>query len=182
MQINVTKLKAALAIAPKNQPHFYLNGVHYNSELNAFEATDAHCAIRITEAGQGELLDKNIIIPIDAAKAAIAQAKNEQWISLTWQGEQAILGNTLFTPIAGEFPSFDKIMPKNIKSIATKPATFDIRLLEKWRKAQQVMDKKAIPVWRPIMIKESQAIQVIDSMTFTVMGLNEDYLNDNAGQ
>lgn len=177
MQINVTKLLAALEIAPKNHKRSYLNSVHYNSELNALEATDAHCAIRITEAGQGELLDKNIIIPIDAAKVAIAQAKNEQWISLTWQDEQAILGNTLFTPIAGEFPDFGKVMPKNIKSIATTPATFDIRLLEKWRKAQQAMNKRTIPVWKPIMIKESQAIQIVDSMTFTVMGLSKDYLD-----
>lgn len=177
MQIDTKKLKAALAIAPKKQPRIYLNSVHYNSELNALEATDAHCAIRITEAGQDELLDKNIIIPIDAAKAAIAQAKNEQWISLTWQDEQAILGNIIFMPIAGEFPDFGKVMPKNIKSIATKHATFDIRLLEKWRKAQQAMNKRTIPVWKPIMIKESQAIQIVDSMTFTVMGLSKDYLD-----
>ena len=77
MQIDTKKLKAALAIAPKNQPRFYLNGVHYNSELNALEASDSYCAIRIAQAGKGELLNKNLIIPRGVAKAAIKLAEQE---------------------------------------------------------------------------------------------------------
>ena len=50
MQINVTKLRAALEIAPKNHKRSHLNSVHYHSKLNAFEATDTHCAIRIAKA------------------------------------------------------------------------------------------------------------------------------------
>ena len=172
MQINVTKLKAALAIAPKNQPHFYLNGVHYNSELNALEATDAYCAIRIAKAAEGELLNKNLIIPREAAKAAVKQAEQDDidTISLVLRdGGQAKLGSIIFTPIDGDFPNVDKVMPQEYQDTGAEHPAFNIYLLNKWRKAQEAMDEELIPIWRPMMIKENQALQTLDDMTFVVM-------------
>jgi DNA polymerase III beta subunit, central domain len=172
MQIDTKKLKAALAIAPKNQLRFYLNGVHYNSELNALEATDAYCAIRIAKAAEGELLNKNLIIPREAAKAAVKQAEQDDidTISLVLRdGGQAKLGSIIFTPIDGDFPNVDKVMPQEYQDTGAEHPAFNIYLLNKWRKAQEAMDEELIPIWRPMMIKENQALQTLDDMTFVVM-------------
>lgn len=172
MQIKINKLKAALAIAPKNHPRFYLNSVHYNSERNALEASDSYCAIRIAQAGKGELLNKNIIIPRKAAKAAVKLAEQDDIdiISLVLRdGGQAELGSIIFTPIDGDFPSFDKVMPQEYQEIEVKHVSFDIYLLNKWRKAQEAIDEGLIPIWRPMMIKENQALQKLYDMTFVVM-------------
>lgn len=172
MQIKVNKLKAALAIAPKNQPRFYLNGVHYNSELNALEASDAYCAIRIAQAAEGELLNKNLIIPRDVAKAAIKLAEQDDvdTISLVLCDDgQAKLGNIIFKPINGDFPNVDKVMPQEYQDTGAEHPAFNIYLLNKWRKAQEAMDEELIPIWRPMMIKENQALQTLDDMTFVVM-------------
>ena len=151
MQIDTKKLKAALAIAPKNHSHLYLNSVHYNSERNALEASDSYCAIRIAQAGKGELLNKNIIIPREAAKAAVKLAEQD------------------VTPIYSDFPNFDKVMPQEYQDTGAEHPAFNIYLLNKWRKAQEAMNEELIPIWRPMMIKENQALQTLDDMTFVVM-------------
>lgn len=172
MQIKVNKLKAALAIAPKNQLRFCLNGVHYNSELNALEASDTYCAIRIAQAGKGELLNKNLIIPRGVAKAAIKLAEQDDvdTISLVLRDDgQAELGNIIFKPINDNFPSFDKVMPQEYQDTGAKHPAFNIHLLNKWRKAQEAMDERFIPIWRPMMIKENQALQTLYDMTFVAI-------------
>lgn len=178
MQIKINKLKAALAIAPKNQPRFYLNGVHYNSELNALEATDAYCAIRIAKAAEGELLNKNLIIPRGVAKAAIKLAEQDDvdTISLVLCDDgQAKLGNIIFKPIINDnFPSFDKVMPQEYQEVEVKHVSFDIYLLNKWRKAQEAIYEGPIPIWRPIMIKEHQALQKLYDMTFVAIASSYD--------
>lgn len=172
MEIKVNKLKAALAIAPKNQPRFYLNGVHYNSELNALEASDSYCAIRIAQAGKGELLNKNLIIPRGVAKAAIKLAEQDDvdTISLVLRDDgQAKLGNIIFKPINDNFPSFDKVMPQEYQDTGAKHPAFNIYHLDKWRKAQEAMDERFAPIWQTMMIKENQALQTLDDMTFVVI-------------
>lgn len=177
MQIDTKKLKAALAIAPKNHSHLYLNSVHYNSERNALEASDSYCAIRIAQAGKGELLNKNIIIPREAAKAAVKLAEQDDvdTISLVLRDDgQAELGNIIFKPINDNFPSFDKIMPQEYQDTGAKHPAFNIHLLNKWRKAQEAMDEELIPIWRPMMIKENQALQTLDDMTFVAIASSYD--------
>ena len=77
MQINVTKLRAALEIAPKNHKHSYLNSMHYHNKINVFEATDTHCAIRIAEADtESEGIQRAQSIPDLRSPQIISNAAN----------------------------------------------------------------------------------------------------------
>jgi hypothetical protein len=109
MMIKADILKAMLVVAPTKDVRYYLNGILVEPS-GAIVATDGHRVLVARGAASEDPEAKDVIIPTDAVKQALA-GKLEY---LTLTGNK--LGNVEFTPCEGTFPEWRRVVPTEISS------------------------------------------------------------------
>lgn len=96
------QLQALLMFAAKNDRRFYLNGI-YSDTAGYLVATDGHRILYIKTGEPG--LD--VIIPREAAEAAVKMAKKGQEIPLT----KTSIGQVVYTPFDAKYPDWRRVIP-----------------------------------------------------------------------
>lgn len=147
INLNAKHLKAALCVAAVNDIRYYLNGLLVEVQPTEIRvaATDGHCAavFRTVDLvdGFGHLFE--VIIPSDTV--VLALAGKAQAIELECENSQWRLGPIQFTPIAGKFPDYRRIIPCKHSGEA---AQFNVDLLGKFRKIGKALGHKGQPILR----------------------------------
>jgi DNA polymerase-3 subunit beta len=96
------QLQALLLFAAKNDVRYYLNGI-YADPAGYLVATDGHRMLYIKTGEPG--LD--VIIPREAAEAAVKMAKKGQEIPLT----KTSIGQVTYTTVDGKYPDWRRAIP-----------------------------------------------------------------------
>ena len=108
-------LKAAVLFTSKEETRFYLKGVSIQATIATVKvaATDGHrlFVARICQEENTEAF--SIIIPTDTIATATKGAKYPLALSKL-SDTQWRLGDTIFTPIDGTFPAYERIVPTSV--------------------------------------------------------------------
>lgn len=104
MLIPTDLLKAALFCASSEESRYYLRGVHLSTSGHMV-TTDGH---RLFCAKLTEPVETDIIIPLDAIKAALKLAPKK---AATIELNGNTIGGVTFTPIDGTFPNWKAVIP-----------------------------------------------------------------------
>jgi DNA polymerase-3 subunit beta len=124
------QLQALLMFAAKNDVRFYLKGI-YSDPSGYLVATDGHRILYIKTGEPG--LD--VIIPREAAEAAVKMAKKGQEIPLT----KTSIGPITYTPVDGRYPDWRRVIPGNDNLEATPQCLFEWQYLIDAEKAFKLM-------------------------------------------
>ena len=140
-------------VADKKDPRYYLHGVYVKikqgkatNEPRAVVASTNGCILFV---GLSEVdstyefpdiapwLDQSLIIPIDAIKSLDKKAHTVHLSQI--DANTYRLGNTVFTPIDGQYPDIARVIPdrEQLDSKEQKPAVFNPDLLARANKALQ---------------------------------------------
>ena len=152
--INVNALRAAaLCVADKKDPRYYLHGVYVKIKQGRAEnqprAVVAGTNGSILFVGLSEIepadaspsidawFEQSLIIPIDAIKALDKKAKTVHLSQVTDGAYR--LGNTVFTCIYGQYPDIGRVIPDSIllDSKTQTPANYHPDYLTRANKALQ---------------------------------------------
>ena len=108
-------LKAAVLFTSKEETRYYLKGVSIQATLATVKvaSTDGHrlFVARICQEENTETF--SIIIPSEAIATATKGAKHSLDLSKL-SDTQWRLGDTIFTPIDGTFPGYERIIPTGV--------------------------------------------------------------------
>lgn len=145
--INTAHLKAAYQFAAVSDVRYYLNGVL--AEVRASEtrlvATNGHIAGVLRDlvlVGEQDAMP-DVIIPSDTVKLAITN--KSKTIELVFEDGKWSLAGISFTPIAGKFPDYRRIIPKTHSGEA---AQLNVDLLGCFVKAGKALGVKSQPIIR----------------------------------
>ena len=150
--IPVDVLKAALAVIPKHEIRFYLNGLHINAQGRWLEATDGLIALRIPlpfepPVGMGNVIVSRAVVEqmVDAAKA-----DGSRIITLRQEGSKLYRTNVgahdvVFGAVSAQFPDLDRVFtPGRVAPPADmRPYCLEAKQIDKWFKVQRMMFKTA---------------------------------------
>lgn len=120
MLIPTDLLKAALFCASNEESRYYLRGVHLATSGHMV-TTDGH---RLFCAKLAEAVSADVIIPLDAVKAALKLAPKK---AATIELNGNTLGGVVFQPVDGTFPDWRRVIPAadGYQSGDGKPAHFN---------------------------------------------------------
>jgi len=134
-------LKAAVLFTSKEEIRFYLKGVAIQATPATIKvaATDGH-RLFVARVDQPENTETfSIIIPSDAIISATKGAKHPLDLSKL-SDTQYRLGDTIFTPIDGNFPGYEFIVPK---SVSGETAQFNPEYVASLGKANKLLGGSA---------------------------------------
>lgn len=114
IQLATAYLTSMLAVAPENNPNFYLNGVHLNAQAKRLEASDGQAALCINYPLPDELTD-NVILPTQFVKncVKVAKALKQKFVVIEYDPINHELKTTAHIDSAprGNFPDLDRVLP-----------------------------------------------------------------------
>lgn len=143
-------LKAALAVIPKAEIRYYLNGLHINTQGRWLEATDGLIALRIPLEPPADM--NNVIVPREAVERMVNVAKADGSRIVTLQQEDSKLyranvgaQDVVFGRVDAQFPDLDRVFrPGLVPPPADMPPyCLEAKRLDKWFKAQRALFKTA---------------------------------------
>lgn len=152
MTLPVDVLKAALAVIPKHEIRYYLNGLHINAQGRWLEATDGLIALRIPLPFEPPADMNNVIVPREAVERMVnvAKADGSRIVTLQQEGSKlyrANVGahNVVFGGMNAQFPDLDRVFTPGSPTPPADmlPYCLDAKLLDKWFKAQRALFKTA---------------------------------------
>lgn len=135
-------LKASLHCAAKTDVRYYLNGVYiYAHGLHCeLVSTNGHIlsAFRVDNCAQDYIPETSVIIPLEIAKQAIALHKKAKVIDMVItkitdsNGERTEfkLGGIEFKPVDGNFPDYNRVIPRSETLVDIAPANFAIPIFD----------------------------------------------------
>lgn len=145
--INTAHLKAAYQFTAEADVRYYLNGVF--AEVRASEtrlvATDGNMAGVLRDVcvlGDQDVLP-DVIIPNETVKLAITN--KSPCITLAFDDGKWSLAGISFTPVAGVFPAYRRIIPRRCSGEA---AQFNVEFLGRFLKAAKALGVKSQPIIR----------------------------------
>jgi len=124
------QLQALLLFAAKKDVRFYLNGI-YSDPTGYLVATDGHRILYIKTGEPGF----DLIIPREAADAAVKMAKKGQEIPLT----ATSLGQVTYTPVDGKYPDWRRVIPGSDNLHPNPQCLFEWQYLTDAEKAFKLM-------------------------------------------
>jgi DNA polymerase III sliding clamp (beta) subunit (PCNA family) len=150
--INANALRAAVhCVADKKDLRHYLHGVYVkvkqgkatNSPRAIVAGTNGHILfvglseVEAIDGNIGAWFDYSLIIPIDAIKAIDKKAHTVHLSQI--DANTYRLGNTVFTPIDGQYPDIARVIPdsEQLAKREQKPAVFNPDYLSRANKAMQ---------------------------------------------
>lgn len=123
-------LKAAVIFTSKEETRFYLKGVAIQATPATVKiaATDGH-RLFVARVDQTENTETfSIIIPTDAIATATKGAKYPLALSKL-SDTQWRLGDTIFTPIDGTFPGYERIVPTGVMETSPRSLRVTVKKL-----------------------------------------------------
>ena len=151
IKIATVYLTAMLAVAPKKEFRFYLNGVHLNAKAKKLEATDGHVALTINYPLPDELAE-NIILPVafvaDCVK--VAKAAKQNFVTIEYNPTDGSLKTALHNSVVlqNQFPKLERIFPNQYDQPACVIDTEFINIFHNVMKPL-VAVFKSTSVWKP---------------------------------
>lgn len=145
-------LKAVLAVMPKDEIRYYLNGLHINAHGHWLEATDGIVALRIPIPCELPADMDNIIVSREAVEQIVAAAKADGSHTVVMRREgsnlyRATVGahDVIFGGLNAQFPDLDRVFTPGQPTPPADmlPYSFNATYLNKWFKAQRVLFKSA---------------------------------------
>ncbi|WP_347254352.1 hypothetical protein [Leminorella grimontii] len=113
MKIKSAMLRAALVCVAKDDPRYYLNGIHITSKY--IEATNGHVALRLEH---GINTRRNIIIQfigrIPARAETTELAFGKSLLATHYDANEQRVGFTAIKLLDGRFPDMDRVIPTTV--------------------------------------------------------------------
>jgi len=118
MKINSKQLRAAKVCQGKDDPRYYLNGIHIYK--NKIEATNGHIAVQMTMTTRTRRdLILNIQGPIPKKAHESIFVFGEDNFVKHYDSFSSLIKISVVDIIDGKYPDINKVMPSDFKSVTT---------------------------------------------------------------
>lgn len=146
LALPLPQLAVALAVAPKMDIRYFLNGVHLNFKDACIEATDGHFAVRIPyEFTDVPPNTRSLIMPYEDVQKLLRDFKPLGVAELNYEpdtGKVKRMDGMTFSGIEGKFPELNRSIPHESSFVDKGQVAFAPEAFAMLNKVKTAMSKQ----------------------------------------
>ena len=110
--LNLKTLKSLAKLAPKSDVRYYLQGVYvdFQADQTLYAVCNGHYLVMVQEPASGDEL-LHMVIPRETLISQKFGYNDPEVYQMTVSGNNCTVRNTIFQPIDGNYPDWQKLIP-----------------------------------------------------------------------